>query len=183
MTTNPKKSKNLWIWLTAFILGLIFFFKNNGGAMKKASNYAANTGLPRGLHNNNPLNIRLTGIGWQGKVPNSENTDGSFEQFKTIAYGYRAAVKNLKTYYGQGRSTLQEVIEKWAPTSDGNNPTGYMARIINGSSMINSVDEPILITNKGFMWELVREMAKVENGDSYSSYIKKSDFEAGWALI
>ena len=52
----------------------------------------------RGYRNNNPLNLRISSNKWKGKVPASQNTDGAFEQFETMAYGFRAALKNLQTY-------------------------------------------------------------------------------------
>mgnify|MGYP003533551919 FL=1 len=43
----------------------------------------------RGIRNNNPLNIRLSADKWQGM--REEQTDKAFVQFKSMAYGYRAA--------------------------------------------------------------------------------------------
>ena len=38
---------------------------------------------PRGIRNNNPLNIRLNPDNrWQGRVPPKHNSDGAFEQFQ-----------------------------------------------------------------------------------------------------
>ena len=53
--------------------------------------------MTRGIRNNNPLNIRRTATRWQGAC--KEQKDKSFVQFKTMAYGYRAAWKVLQTYY------------------------------------------------------------------------------------
>ena len=47
--------------------------------------------MTRGLRNNNPLNIRRNNTKWQGL--SATQTDKSFFQFKTMAYGYRAAFK------------------------------------------------------------------------------------------
>jgi hypothetical protein len=39
--------------------------------------------LPRGIRNNNPLNIRLNPDNrWQGRVSPKLNSDGAFEQFQ-----------------------------------------------------------------------------------------------------
>ena len=54
------------------------------------------TKLPRGLRNNNPGNIRNSQrTDWQGEVDESAKNDNSFEEFETIAYGYRALIKLL----------------------------------------------------------------------------------------
>ena len=51
----------------------------------------------RGIRNNNPLNIRHSADRWQGA--REEQTDKSFVQFTTMAYGYRAAWKVLESYW------------------------------------------------------------------------------------
>ena len=53
--------------------------------------------MKRGQRNNNPLNIRHSADRWEGV--RKEQTDKSFVQFKSMAYGYRAAWKILQTYY------------------------------------------------------------------------------------
>ena len=53
--------------------------------------------MKRGIRNNNPLNIRHSVDQWQGA--SEEQKDKSFVQFKTMAYGYRAAWKTLQSYY------------------------------------------------------------------------------------
>lgn len=51
---------------------------------------------PRGLRNNNPLNIRRSADLWQGL--RKEQSDPEFFQFESIAWGYRAAFVVLRTY-------------------------------------------------------------------------------------
>lgn len=85
---------------------------------------------PRGLRNNNPLNIRISGIAWRGKRPLSENTDGSFEQFDTLTNGIRAALINIRTYIRKYKiNTPQTIIQRWAPASDGNDTEAYVAKV------------------------------------------------------
>lgn len=86
--------------------------------------------LPRGLRNNNPLNIRISGIAWRGKRPLEENTDGSFEQFDTLKNGIRAALINIRTYIKKYRlNTPQTIIQRWAPAADGNDTNAYVKRV------------------------------------------------------
>ena len=75
----------------------------------------------RGLRNNNPLNIRRTAIRWIGA--RIEQTDKSFVQFTSMAYGYRAAWKILQSYYErfcqQGKPfTVRNIISRWAPPNE-----------------------------------------------------------------
>ena len=52
--------------------------------------------MTRGLRNNNPLNIRHSKDKWQGTA--TTQTDRSFVQFESMAYGYRAAWKTLEEF-------------------------------------------------------------------------------------
>ena len=53
--------------------------------------------MTRGQRNNNPLNIRHSADRWQGA--RGEQTDKSFVQFESMAYGYRAVWKTLESYW------------------------------------------------------------------------------------
>lgn len=108
--------------------------------------------MTRGLRNNNPLNIRRNNTKWQGL--SATQTDKSFFQFKTMAYGYRAAFKTLQTYILNKYDTdkdgtaneLEDVIMRWAPPCE-NNTEVYIAtvekrsgisRLININKYLNS---------------------------------------------
>lgn len=83
----------------------------------------------RGYRNNNPLNIRK-GAHWQGLA--EKQTDPSFCQFISRAYGWRAALKLLKNYItgavtgGRRYDTITAIISRWAPPSE-NATTKYIA--------------------------------------------------------
>jgi hypothetical protein len=80
---------------------------------------------PRGIRNNNPLNIRV-GNNWQGEV---QNTDGEFEQFESVVMGIRAAAKLLKTYRDKyGFNTIEQIITRWAPPEE-NNTAAYIKSV------------------------------------------------------
>ena len=70
---------------------------------------------PRGIRNNNPLNIRRSGDKWQGLKTLQEDRD--FFQFETIELGWRAAFVILcKTYYGKYKlKTIRGIVSRWAP--------------------------------------------------------------------
>ena len=51
--------------------------------------------IPRGIRNNNPLNLRV-GNNWKGEV--SQPTDHTFEQFTEMKWGVRAAFIVLRNY-------------------------------------------------------------------------------------
>lgn len=80
------------------------------------------TRLARGIRNNNPLNIRI-GNKWKGlKTP---NTDGAFDQFISVYWGYRAAFVILRNYITKHKcDTVAKIIARWAPSNE-NNTAAY----------------------------------------------------------
>lgn len=125
---------------------------------------------PRGIRNNNPLNIRI-GNTWLGEVPNP--TDSDFEQFVSMEYGLRAAFCILRRYIRRyGRNTPSKIISAWAPTSENN--TQHYIDVVCRRSMI-APDESIDYADENTMCRLVKAMAFVECGvDIDSSIIEKS---------
>lgn len=116
--------------------------------------------LPRGLRNNNPLNIVKSSARWQGMT--TRQTDSRFVQFLSLAYGFRAAFKLIYTYmHKYGLSNITQIIMRWAPPSE-NNTSAYVAKVSEMSGIHPT--EPLDFYNKDQMIPLVRAMAYVENG-------------------
>lgn len=114
---------------------------------------------PRGIRNNNPLNIRI-GNKWLGEVPNP--TDSEFEQFVSVRYGLRAAFYILRRYIRRyGRNTPAKIIRAWAPAVE-NNTQRYI-EVVCKRSLI-APDEVIDYADKNTMVRLVKAMAFVECG-------------------
>ena len=118
----------------------------------------------RGYRNNNPLNIRLSSNNWKGEIKPS--ADKSFCQFQTMAYGFRAAMVCIRTYITKHNcNTLQEIINRWAPWTDGNNPLNYAKKVMNTfPDIFPDKDTVIDYHNQNQMTKLVYAMAIVENG-------------------
>lgn len=124
---------------------------------------ATSAHLPRGIRNNNPLNIRISGIAWKGKIPLSQNTDGSFEQFDSMQHGLRAALINIRTYINRYKcNTPQTIISRWAPASDGNNTRAYVQRVCELTSFASG--RMIRFAERSTVCRLVWAMAAVECG-------------------
>ena len=87
---------------------------------------------PRGIRNNNPLNIRLSNDRWQGQRPPSNSPGGEkvFCEFSEMKYGWRAAFRLLcNTYYKKyGLKTISDIIYRWAPPKE-NNTAAYIRRV------------------------------------------------------
>lgn len=117
--------------------------------------------LPRGLRNNNPLNIRRTANLWQGL--SKEQNDPDFFQFESMAWGYRAAFVVLRTYRNRyGINTVERIVRRWAPEKDGNDTEYYIRKVtvLTGLERKQIVDDQDPKT----MMNLVAAMSRVENG-------------------
>ena len=120
--------------------------------------------LPRGIRNNNPLNIRRTAKDqWKGL--RAQQTDAQFCQFETLEYGWRAAFYLLtRTYYHKYRLfTIRAIINKWAPPNENLTAT-YIQNVCQLAKI--GPDEPIGIpSDQPERWIAVGEaMAIQENG-------------------
>ena len=84
-----------------------------------------NSKIARCIRNCNPLNIRRGAARWQGMSKRED--DPSFEQFISMAYGWRAAFILLgRTYYERYRlNTIKKIISRWAPECE-NNTKAYI---------------------------------------------------------
>lgn len=132
--------------------------------------------LPRGLRNNNPLNIRISSIQWQGKI--AENTDGAFEQFISLEYGLRAGLVNIRTYIKRDRlDSISVIIPRWAPALDGNDVRAYVRLVSNKSGV--PATRRLSYNDRFELCRIVWAMAWVECGQEISF----SAVEKAWALI
>lgn len=114
---------------------------------------------PRGIRNNNPLNIRI-GNTWLGERPNP--TDPAFEEFVTMEYGLRAAFLILRRYIRRyKKNTISSIVSTWAPSSE-NNTLKYIERVAQMTHL--SPDDPIDYYDREAMCKLVAAMAQVECG-------------------
>ena len=127
---------------------------------------------PRGIRNNNPLNIRI-GNTWLGEVPNP--TDSEFEQFVSVRYGLRAAFIILRRYIRRyGRKTPAKIIRAWAPAVE-NNTQRYI-EVVCKRSLI-APDEVIDYADKNTMVRLVKAMAFVECGVQLDDDVVSSSYD------
>lgn len=129
--------------------------------------------VTRGIRNNNPLNIRI-GNKWQGlKTP---NTDGAFDQFISIYWGYRAAFVLLRNYITKHKcNTVAKIIARWAPSSENNTAaytktvckmTGFkpdeeikpdyddLSKLVYAMAWVESMAQPSTKTLR-FAWDLI----------------------------
>lgn len=139
--------------------------------------------LPRGIRNNNPLNVRKSNNNWVGKVEPSK--DKAFEQFLTMEHGIRAAMKNIATIVARrkrnGEETrISDLIHIWAPNSDGNNESAYLAVILKKAKF--SCDEQIDLKQRNQITRLCWAMAIVECGERYAERLNIGYFQRAYDM-
>ena len=129
--------------------------------------------IPRGIRNNNPLNLRV-GNNWKGEVANP--SDHTFEQFTEMKWGVRAAFIVLRNYIQRHKcNTIRKIISRWAPANE-NNTQAYIATVSQRANI--KPDEVINVDNTCQMIALLLAMCYVENGQE----ISLDDVVEGWLL-
>ena len=133
---------------------------------------------PRGIRNNNPLNIRKSKDKWKGL--RAQQQDAAFCQFENMEWGWRAAFWLLtRTYYHTYRLfTIRTIIQKWAPPHE-NNTASYIANVSKMTGI--GADDPIGIpSDQPARWMMLgAAMAIQENGANSIDYFAML---RGWEL-
>ena len=125
------------------------------GAIFMATNSTSGT---RGVRNNNPGNIKIANNDWKGKIPVSQNTDGTFEQFESMPYGVRALRVLLTNYVNQGHNTIEKIIKKYAPSSE-NHTQNYINYVASRTGISSGM--PVYSFN---VPEILKAIIEFENG-------------------
>lgn len=124
------------------------------------------TQLPRGLRNNNPLNIRHNPANqWQGAA--DEQRDPQFVQFTSMVWGLRAGIVIIRNWLMAAARkneslTMGRIISKWAPASDGNNVPAYISKVHRLSGIAQH--DIVCHSDRSQIVNLVWAMAFVECG-------------------
>lgn len=118
--------------------------------------------LPRGIRNNNPLNIRIGNV-WLGEV--AEPTDQDFEQYVSMVYGLRAAMVLMRRYYFHyHRRSVAAIVSAWAPPAE-NNTQAYIDKVCAQTGFSPDAE---LVYEKSVITRLVAAMVVVECGARYT---------------
>jgi hypothetical protein len=112
----------------------------------------------RGFRNNNPFNLKKSISPWLGKL---KSTDSVFEQFKSMDYGLRAGMINMRTQITRGYNTVQSLIARHAPAME--NPTSSFIQYV-CRSMGASPGTVIDYKNKDQFVKFCAAVVAFENG-------------------
>ena len=133
--------------------------------------------VPRGIRNNNPLNIRK-GSNWQGE--RQPQSDKAFEEFESMQYGIRAGFKLIKKYMSgyngltKKFDTIELIIKRWAPPSE--NATQRYIDFVSKTTCIPS-RQKLSFDNKKLMCDIVSAMIQVECGQRIDRDIIESGYD------
>ncbi len=115
---------------------------------------------PRGIRNNNPLNIVHNDILWGGL--DYPPDDGRFCRFTDPVFGIRAACKILLTYQNKYRlRTVREIVNRWAPPHE-NDTESYIAAVARQVGV--GRDEAVDLSDPATMRPMLKAMIRQECG-------------------
>ena len=123
------------------------------------------SGGPRGVRNNNPGNIEDGPFA--RSLPGYKGTDGRFAVFETPQAGQSAQGALLQSYGRRGINTVQAIIGRWAPQSDGNPTNNYSAFVAKKLGV--SQDQSLDMNNPQVIAALSGAIADFENGGQSAS--------------
>ena len=121
--------------------------------------------LPRGVRNNNPLNIRESEgdtTQWEGE--SMLDIDKSFEEFKNPAYGFRAGARILRSYNKQGFKTLNEIINRFAPSHE-NDTNNYVNQVSSWTGI--APNQIVNVDDNAELAKVIHAMSRMEVGAYY----------------
>jgi hypothetical protein len=132
-------------------------------------------GLPLGLRNNNPGNIR-PGDPWQGMI----GTNEGFVVFQNIAYGIRAMATDIGNDIRlKGLNTLTKLITEYAPPSE-NDTQSYINSMVGYTGF---GPNQVLPETDATLRKLIRGHIIVELGAKYSPLVTDADIQEGIAMM
>ncbi len=127
-------------------------------AVAPTSTTTTDASPPRGIRNNNPLNIEDGDFA--KSQPGYVGGDGRFAKFAAPEHGIAAADTLLTSYDTKhGLNTVSGIVNRWAPQTDGNNTKAYAADV--SAKLGIGPDDPI---PAGMRPNLIAAMAQHENG-------------------
>ena len=122
----------------------------------------------RAYDNKNPLNIRYNRNNkWQGQTGSDYM---GFSKFKAWSYGYRAAVKILRSYQKRGIKSIGDIIANWAPHTE-NDTKAYTKAVLEYLNGVFAIEPPeygaktcVNLKDREEVVNLLMAMTRVEMG-------------------
>ena len=132
--------------------------------------------LPRGLRNNNPLNIKAFGFSWLGMVGQDEYGHAIFD---TIEHGYRAAARDISHKAKRwGGFSIRKLTCTWAEANCNNYAAFVAGRVGVRTDQWLTIDGV-----HSLLPRIIHAMAVWENGTQYEGLIKTDEIRRGVSMI
>lgn len=130
-----------------------------GGLQKYSNNVNRSAYLSRGIRNNNPGNLNFAG---QKGATLESGPNARFASFPTMLEGIAALDRQVMLYLKRGKNTIDQIIDIYAPSSDGNNTSSYKSYLSQYTGL--GVKEKIDGSNFELMRKLIQGIINHENG-------------------
>ncbi|ELC3905485.1 lytic transglycosylase domain-containing protein [Escherichia coli] len=130
-----------------------------GGLQKYSNNVNRSAYLSRGIRNNNPGNLNFAG---QKGATLESGPNARFASFPTMLEGIAALDRQVMLYLKRGKNTIDQIIDIYAPSSDGNNTSAYKSYLSQYTGL--GVREKIDGSNFEVMKKLIQGIINHENG-------------------
>jgi hypothetical protein len=181
-----NKKTGIGIFLVLLATGLGFYFIDKNSKQKKdvvitesISTYGNSVNNPVAINKANPGNIRDSLEVFQGEVP---SPDSDFKSFASMAYGFRAMIVILRTYYTKhDLKNLAQMISRWAPPEE--NDTDSYIDFIKQNAPIDPEKDLQLVLFGGYNDELkniLTCMTWIEQGINFA--VNEQDILNGYEL-
>ncbi len=137
-------------------------------------------GLPLGLRNNNPGNLRpLPGnTTWQGEIdPDRVN---NFSRFQNIGYGLRAMITDITgDIVNDKQNTLRKLITAYAPPSE-NNTAAYINAVANYTGL---APDTRINADRPTIEKIIRAKMNVELTPAHAARVSQADINEAFSLL
>jgi hypothetical protein len=140
-----------------------------------ASSFIGQSGLPIGLRNNNPGNLRLSNDVWKGQI----GSESGFVTFSDLAWGTRAMATVVANDINKGLNTLTQYITSYAPPSE-NDTAAYIARM---SSLTGIPPDQPFIRSLDTIKLIIKAQMQIELGPDFAAMVPDADIDQGLALM
>ena len=130
-----------------------------GGLQKYSNNVNRSAYLSRAIRNNNPGNLNFAG---QKGATLESGPNARFASFPTMLEGIAALDRQVMLYLKRGKNTIDQIIDIYAPSSDGNNTSSYKSYLSQYTGL--GVKEKIDGSNFEVMKKLIQGIINHENG-------------------
>ncbi|MCB5318617.1 hypothetical protein LH413_14060 [Yersinia massiliensis] len=128
-----------------------------------AGEYTAyGTKAPRGIRNNNPGNLNYVG---QRGAEKEGGPNGRFAVFQSMTNGVAALYKQLNLYFQRGTNTIESIVKKYAPASDGNNVKAYVSSLMKATG--KGANDILSAEDTQGMFALIKGIINHENGAGF----------------